>query len=108
MSIFKNSKQNSKRAFSLGKPEAEDELQQTSASPSLKNIFIDEIGIIDAIAAGRFIITGRKGTGKSAIVGYIKLNSFPEEEYSYCAIIKPFINTIGALSSIKNDVDSSK
>lgn len=91
MSLFKHSN-HAKKVFSLGRPEAEAEFHQTSAAPSLKNIFIDEIGAIDAIGSGRFIITGRKGAGKSAIVGYIQLNSHPEViNTSYCSVVKPFI-----------------
>lgn len=92
----------------MGRPEAEAEFHQTFAKPSLKNIFIDEIGAIDAIGSGRFIITGRKGTGKSAIAGYIQLNSHPEiDNTSFCAVIKPFIESCNAFNIPGPKSDSS-
>lgn len=107
MSLFKRT-HNSKKAFSLGRPEAEAEFHQTYATPSLKSIFIDEIGAINAIASGRFIITGRKGTGKSAIVGYIQLNSHPAvSNASYCSVVKPFTNSSNVLAVSEAGVDSS-
>lgn len=107
MSLFKPNNCN-KKAFSLGRPEAEAEFHQTSAKPSLKNIFIDEIGAIDAIGSGRFIITGRKGTGKSAIVGYIQLNSYPEiNNTSFCSVVKPFIECSNAFVVPGPNVNSS-
>lgn len=107
MSLFKRTNF-AKKAFSLGRPEAEAEFHQTSANPSLKNIFIDEIGAIDAIGSGRFIITGRKGTGKSAIVGYIQLNSHPEvDNTSYCSVVKPFIEHSNAFVVPNPSIDFS-
>lgn len=107
MSLFKHTN-NIRKAFSLGRPEAEAEFHQTSANPSLKNIFIDEIGVMDAIGSGRFIITGRKGTGKSAIVGHIQLNSCPEvDNTSYCAVVKPVADHNNAFVVSEPNIDSS-
>lgn len=89
MSIFKKSRINTS-SFSLGRPEAEAELKETTDYPSIKDLFVDSIGVINAISNGRFIITGRKGSGKSAIVGYITLNSYPYDNTSYCKVVKPY------------------
>jgi len=80
-SIFKKAKQNPhrKRCFSLGRPEAEAETQ--SEGPlSIKNLFVDEMHVMDALNDSKFIISGRKGTGKTAIKSYIILNSKPEDQ----------------------------
>ena len=92
MALFNKASLNNSKVFSLGKPEAEAEFNQSQNSPSLKTIFDDTNGVIDAIASGKFIIIGRKGAGKSAIVGYINLNAAPVDEDVYCRIIRPFDN----------------
>lgn len=92
MALFKKEFNNIPKIFSLGKPEAEAEFNSTPYSPSLKTIFDDINGVSDAISSGRFIIMGRKGAGKSAIVGYIKLNSAPADDSVYCRIVGPFDN----------------
>ena len=103
MSIFNKINFKSKNAFSLGKPEAEAE-SNSRLDLSLKNLFVDEIGVIEAISNGKFIISGRKGTGKSAIVGYITLNSFPADNFLYCRTVKPIFHNIAYLNDlIEND-----
>lgn len=89
-SIFKRAKEEAhkRRCFSLGQPEAEAETKFND-SLSIKNLFVDEMHAIEALSSGKFIISGRKGTGKSAIKSFIILNSYPEDEYLRSAEIKP-------------------
>ena len=96
-SIFRTSKNSTHKSkcFSLGKPEAESETSFEDEL-SLKNLFVDEMNIIESINRGSFIVTGRKGTGKSAIKSYITLNSYPIEKYVRSMELYPEI--------IKNDV----
>lgn len=91
-SIFKRAKKEAqvKRCFSLGQPEAEAETQ-FKGPLSIKNLFVDEMGIIDALNNGKFIVSGRKGTGKSAIKSYIILNSYPEDDALRSSEINPDI-----------------
>lgn len=79
-SIFQKAKQKPtvQKCFSLGLPEAEAETR-TKGRLSIKNLFVDEMQVLNALNNGKFIISGRKGTGKSAIKSYIILNSAPEE-----------------------------
>lgn len=89
-SIFKRAKEvaQHRRCFSLGQPEAEAETKLND-SLSIKNLFVDEMHAIEALNNGKFIISGRKGTGKSAIKSYIVLNSSPEYDCLRSAEIKP-------------------
>lgn len=89
-SIFKRAKEAAqhRRCFSLGQPEAEAETKLND-SLSIKNLFVDEMHAIEALNNGKFIISGRKGTGKSAIKSYIVLNSSPEYDCLRSAEIKP-------------------
>ncbi|MDO4320448.1 MAG: hypothetical protein Q4C34_07720 [Bacteroidales bacterium] len=71
---------NIRGCFSLGKPEAEYE-SSPDYELSIKKLFVDEMNILTSINNGAFIVTGRKGTGKSAIKSFIQLNSFPYDTY---------------------------
>lgn len=78
------------KGFSLGKPEAEAE-SNVSDNFSLKNLFVDELNIADALRDKLFIIIGRKGTGKSAIGAHYILGShqFDKNSTKFVDIIKP-------------------
>ena len=65
---FKPSK-NSTKGFYIGTPEAEGE--NFRIGQNLKDFYEDYNDITDNIKNGKFIISGRKGTGKSAYVRYI-------------------------------------
>lgn len=66
--------------INLGKPEAEGEKEE------LKDFFEDFLNINDQISEGKFVITGRKGAGKSAYVQYL-LNNEGEDYDMYCRFI---------------------
>lgn len=68
------------RWVSLGKTEAEGE------KDGLKKYYDDILHISDAIYDGKFIITGRKGVGKSAYVQYLMNNSGHEKDL-FCKVI---------------------
>ena len=72
----RNNSNNTRECFSLGKPEAEYE-SSADNELSIKRLFVDEMNILSSISNGAFIISGRKGTGKSAIKTFIQLNSYP-------------------------------
>ncbi len=71
MEIFERltSKTNNPLAsFAIGCPEAEGE---NNSQISIIDVFEDFLGAIQALNKGAFIISGRKGSGKSAIAEYI-------------------------------------
>ena len=76
-----NNSQNTSRGLYLGTPEAEGE---TRIGQSLLDFFEDYMHIVQDIKNGKFIITGRKGAGKSAIVKFFKDNSSEENELYSC------------------------
>lgn len=65
----KNRNCNSTKGFYFGATEAEGE---NNGELNLTNYFGDYLEILDNLEVGRFIFTGRKGVGKSAIAKYIK------------------------------------
>ena len=68
---------NTTKGIYLGTPEAEGENRQ---GQSLLDFFEDYMGILQDIKNEKFIITGRKGSGKTAIVKYFRDNSSEEKE----------------------------
>lgn len=73
MSIFdeipKPISSNNTKGFYFGSPEAEGENVE---GHKLLDYFEDFLGILDNLKQGKFIFTGRKGVGKSAIAKFIK------------------------------------
>ena len=76
--------QSTTRGIYLGTPEAEGENRK---GQSLLDFFEDYMGIIQDIKHEKFIITGRKGAGKTAIVKYFRDNS-SEENGLYSETVK--------------------
>jgi len=74
---------NTTKGIYLGTPEAEGENRQ---GQSLLDFFEDYMGILQDIKNEKFIITGRKGSGKTAIVKYFRDNS-SEENGLYSATV---------------------
>ena len=70
--------------FYFGKSESEGE---NSYKKSTDTLFADYLDILPKIGEGHFIITGRKGSGKSAIAKYIKDNATFEDSM-FCEIVK--------------------
>lgn len=70
--------------FYFGKSESEGE---SSYKKSSNTLFDDYLDILPKIGEGCFIITGRKGSGKSAIAKYIKDNA-TFEDLMFCEIVK--------------------
>lgn len=64
----------------LGKPEAEAEKQ------SILDYFEDYFGIEESIRQGNFIITGRKGSGKSAYAVWMQQNAINNDD-EYCSLV---------------------
>lgn len=69
--------QNTTKGIYLGVPEAEGENRQ---GQSLLDFFEDYMGILQDIRNEKFVISGRKGAGKSAIVKFFRDNSSEENE----------------------------
>lgn len=70
--------------FYFGKSESEGE---SSYKKSSNTLFDDYLDILPKIGEGCFIITGRKGSGKSAIAKYIYDNA-TSEDCMFCEIVK--------------------
>jgi hypothetical protein len=83
-SLKKVNKKNSTKNFYFGATEAEGENVPDS---NLLDYFDDYLSILNSLEIGKFIFTGRKGVGKSAIAKYIKDTSY-QTEYSYAKILK--------------------
>lgn len=94
MSIFNTSKNNKTQerdlvhttyGMFLGIPEAEAEANNININ--LNDVFEDYLDIINQIADGKFIILGRKGSGKSAIGEHIHTLS-ESDPNSFCSFVK--------------------
>lgn len=83
--------------FYIGTPEAEGE--NRSNEQNLVSFYEDYNDINQNIKEGKFIISGRKGTGKSAYVKYISDNS-SEENSMYSSLIRP--SDLNLETSIQN------
>ena len=73
------------KGFSLGVPEAEAEA--TTASIKLDLLFEDYLDILGQLNNEKFIVLGRKGTGKSALGEHILSLSHNEPDL-FCSFIK--------------------
>lgn len=71
--------------FCIGVPEAEAEA--TTASTNLSIFFVDYLDILNKLKDEKFIVLGRKGTGKSAIGEYI-LSLANDDANTFCDFIK--------------------
>lgn len=65
---------NTTKGLFLGAPEAEAESQNNSAM-ALTEVFIEDTNVFNDLAHEKFIIIGRKGSGKSAIANFIRLSA---------------------------------
>jgi hypothetical protein len=75
---------NTTKGIYLGTPEAEGENRE---GQSLIDFYEDYMGILQDIKNEKFIISGRKGSGKSAIVKYFRDHSSEDNEL-YSATVK--------------------
>ena len=82
-----------KKQFSLGSPEAEGESTQNSTI-KLSEVFEDYLQVLSELDHEKFIMIGRKGSGKSAYAQHIYSNSCTQIDNSdyFCKIIRT--NTI--------------
>lgn len=71
--------------FCIGVPEAEAEA--TTASTNLSIFFVDYLDILNKLNKEKFIVLGRKGTGKSAIGEHI-LSLANDDANTFCDFIK--------------------
>lgn len=74
------------RGLFFGCPESEGEVLSTSRI-SLDEVYIDHPDVINDLNYEKFIVIGRKGTGKSALANYFILKSKKEKELK-CEFIK--------------------
>ncbi|TBO44258.1 P-loop ATPase, Sll1717 family [Pedobacter kyonggii] len=74
------------RSFFIGTPEAEGETSYNSKI-KLGEIFGDYLNVFPELSSEKFIVTGRKGAGKSAIAEFI-FYSAGNEANSFCDFIK--------------------
>lgn len=80
-----SSKNTQKRIF-LGSPEAEAEAAEISRVP-LQDVYEDYHGISEALSAEKFIVLGRKGSGKSAFGTFLQTKSLSEPNL-HCKFIR--------------------
>lgn len=93
------------RGFALGVPEAEGEI--LNGKLSFLNCFDDYLHTMEQILNGKFIIVGRKGSGKSAIAKYIMETAGKKEENIGCSLIVPHeYNLEKLIQSIPSNLSS--
>lgn len=93
---------NTTKNFFIGATEAEAESCKNSKL-KLNDVFVDFLNILPELQHEKFIITGRKGSGKSAIAEHI--NNLSENEYNYfCDFIKKNEVNIEQIVQIGKDV----
>ncbi|WP_315404899.1 P-loop ATPase, Sll1717 family, partial [Hoylesella saccharolytica] len=80
-----NSYHKTTKGFCIGIPEAEAEA--TTASIKLDTFFVDYLDVLKQLNNEKFIVLGRKGTGKSAIGEHI-LSLAKNEANMFCDFIK--------------------
>ena len=68
---------NTTKGLYLGTPEAEGEIRKGQC---LLDFFEDYMNVLGDITIEKFIISGRKGAGKSAIVKYLRDNCSEDNE----------------------------
>jgi energy-coupling factor transporter ATP-binding protein EcfA2 len=81
-----HSSRNTTKNFFIGATEAEAESCYNSKI-KLNDVFADFLNILPELQHEKFIITGRKGSGKTAIAEYINIISHNEYNY-FCDFIK--------------------
>ena len=85
-----NNKKNERRnettthGFLIGVAEAEGEANNKNIL--LRDVFVDDLDVFSHLEQGKFIILGRKGSGKSAIAEYL-VSSMQEEPNVFSSII---------------------
>lgn len=87
----------------LGAPESEAESTDFSRM-HLEDVFITNEKVINDLAYEKFIVLGKKGTGKSAIANYLKICSLNDANL-FCSFIKK--NNIDLEQSISTQYTSS-
>lgn len=92
---------NTTRGLYLGTPEAEGEIR---AGHGLPEFFEDYMHVIDDIATEKFIITGRKGAGKSAVVRYLRENSSEEKEMFSATVRNSDVDLERAIQIVNDEV----
>jgi hypothetical protein len=95
--------------FFIGAPEAEAE-STINSKVQLEDVFEDFLGVLTKLQSEKFIISGRKGSGKSAIAERIATLSNNNAEY-FCDFIKKSdvdIEKITQLSSKSDNVISQE
>jgi hypothetical protein len=85
MSIFRR-KQNTTENLFLGNPEAESE-GNIRAKVKLDDVFFDYLKVLPEIETEKFIVTGRKGSGKSAI-GQVLFKRSKNDGNKFCEYIQ--------------------
>ena len=88
-------------SFTIGCPEAEGE---NNNRISITEVFEDFLGIIQTLNNGAFIISGRKGSGKSAIAEYV-LNEAESGATSFASRINMSDFKIHKLLEVSNDTN---
>lgn len=91
--------------FFLGAPEAEAESTHSSRM-QLNEVFEDFLGVIPKLQTEKFIISGRKGNGKSAIAEKIHFLASNEPEY-FCDFVKKSDIDIERITQIAAQSDSA-
>src|SRR5690606_5354097 len=102
MGIFNDRKQTTNQTintkhFYFGAPEAEGENRKGF---SILEYFEDFLDILDELEKGKFIFTGRKGVGKSAIAKFIKDKS-DDTIGSYASLLR--ISDLNLEKSVQDD-----
>ncbi len=92
--------------FFLGAPEAEAESNANSRM-RLGEAFEDYLEVLPNLSHEKFIITGRKGSGKSAIAEYIYLQCEADPMYFAEFVRKSDLN-LEQVSQITHEFNSSK
>lgn len=90
-----------KRIF-LGSPEAEAEAAASARVPLLE-VYEDYHGISEALSAEKFMVIGRKGSGKSAFGSYIHTKSLDEPNL-HCKFVKKSDINLEKIIQIGKDV----
>lgn len=100
-----NTKRGTTKGFYFGKPEAEAEF--STQGHTLSEYFEDFLDVKSKISEGRFIISGRKGVGKSAIAQHFKDAAKNPDNDLYTTIISPKDIELNKLIQGLPDVDIS-
>jgi hypothetical protein len=91
--------------FFIGSPEAEAESTYVSKM-KLNEVFEDFLDVLPKLQTEKFIITGRKGNGKSAIAENIHFLADNDSQY-FCDFIKKSDVDIEKIAQISKTADSS-